>query len=143
MKQIKLILLNILLILFSTACERDDSGTWITHHKTIGNGYLFDATNNTPLTGATITVKAHCGWMLPAEESYTVDKNGYFQIRFIKKASNQEVDNNYIYLSSWGENNPIDPFYWILLEGLAPADIKDKKVISFDTLKVNRKSNSY
>jgi threonyl-tRNA synthetase len=51
----KIILLATATILF-TACQKDDEGNHVTYYKTIGEGYIYDATNNVPLTEAKITV---------------------------------------------------------------------------------------
>lgn len=122
-----------------------------TYYKTIGEGYVYDGTNNIPLKGATVTIYScfpDYGWFGPetAEETFTTDTNGYYQIRFIKRTHNEKVGK---YLFGVGRGPILDPTppYWVRDvtgapfpdHALYPEDIKDKKVITFDTVKFYRK----
>jgi hypothetical protein len=84
----KVILLATITILFA-ACqkERTASGSKVTYHKTIGEGYIYDAANNIPIKDAKNVVITACnGAMSTVTDTFATDKNGCYQIRFIKKA---------------------------------------------------------
>jgi hypothetical protein len=77
MKKSTLILTATLLLCL--ACQKDDLGYNVTHYKTIGEGYIFDMTNNRPLKGATVTVvSCFSGSMFfgksSSKETFTTDE---------------------------------------------------------------------
>jgi len=90
MKNLKLFLLATAAILFITACKKDDEGNKVTYYKTIGEGYVWDVTNNRPIKDAKITVTSVYGTELlfsvpKTTNTFTTNENGYYKIRFIKK----------------------------------------------------------
>ncbi|MDR2979762.1 MAG: pollen Ole e 1 allergen/extensin family protein [Bacteroidales bacterium] len=142
MKTLKLILMAS--ILLCASCDKDNARR--TYYKTIGEGYIYDGTNNKPLEGATITVISAYGsemlWHVPTvEETFTTDKNGYFKVKFVKRVGGDKVT-KYTFSPSMNLDNSPPP-YWIRTNpggtfpdiGIYPEDIKDTRIITFDTIK--------
>lgn len=142
MKKIKLILLTVILVCVS--CGKDDEGNWVTYYKTIGEGYIYDITNDKPLSDVIITVRTYFKnpWWFNAsnvEEKFTTDVNGYYQLRFLKRFSNDKADRYYFTVE-------LPDTYWVvrqtsngksLLYDELDADyVKNNKLITFDTLKL-------
>jgi len=156
MKNLKLFLVAIVAIFFIAACQKDDEGNRVTYYKTIGEGYIYDGKYNRPLKGATVTVESICGteilfYMPKTQNTFTTDENGYYQVRFVKRANVGAFFNSWVktthYIFEYGHGPMIPPSpppppygYWgVKSEGfqstLSPEDIKDKKKITFDTVK--------
>jgi hypothetical protein len=95
MKTIKLILTASIILLLCVSCEKNQEGNWSTYYKTVGEGYIWDATNNRPLEGASITVNScfsGSDWYVPVvKETFYTDENGYYRIRFVKRARDGKV----------------------------------------------------
>ena len=149
MKSITQILLIILGFLFiSTSCDRDDKGYWISYYKTIGEGYIYDGTNNKPLKGAKIIVKtvfkgSNGGWFSTEtySEAFTTDVNGYYKINFLKRGNNDKAVKYYFNIDVVNCLPPQPP-YWIRSSSISfpdttvnAIDLKGKNVIFFDTVK--------
>ena len=99
MKYLKLILSISIILLLCTSCEKNQEGDWATYYKTIGEGYIWDGTNDKPLTGAPIIVTTvfEGGWRIfehvpHTKETFTTDENGFYQIRFMKRGQNKKVE---------------------------------------------------
>ena len=95
------------IILLSVSCQKDENGNRVTYYKTIGEGYVWDETNNKPFKDVIITVTSPYGtssWAIPRiEETFTTDENGYYQIRFPKRVNNKKVT---LYLFKTGLSTP-------------------------------------
>ena len=141
------ILCMVVVGLTAMSCEKDSKGHTITRYKTVGEGYIWDATNNRPLKDATITVSScfsHGGWFAetPSKETFTTDANGYYQIRFIKKVKNEKVF-QFLFEVGSGPMLPPPPPYWVRCNpggtfpdaAIYPKDIEGKKTITLDTIK--------
>jgi len=156
MKKVKLILVACLFLCLS--CERDDNGNRVTYYKTIGEGYIFDRDSNQPLEGIKIIVMASTDTVsglltqssLPGtQETFTTDKDGYYQIKFAKRVGNHKVIRYQFRIDpypalpvptppalfwSWETSANNGPFTDI--NGyMYPSDIKDKQTITFEPLK--------
>ena len=133
-------------------CEKDENGNRVTYYKTVGEGYVWDITNNKPIKGATITVESTYGSFLGAiytKNTFTTDEKGYYKIRFIKKVYDGplygwcKVTAYWFEITDLGPMIPPPPPYWTrdypseTFPDIAiyPSDIKDKKIITFDTVK--------
>jgi len=82
------------IICLHTACEKKDLNA-IIYYKAIGKGYIYDATNNKPLSGINIEIcyrgvqnhfplfpnSSGCGIVA----TVLTDKNGCYNVRFIEK----------------------------------------------------------
>jgi len=146
----KIYLLLIASLLLGISCQKDDAGNSVTHYKTIGEGYVYNATHNIPIKGATITVKSHFKSSTelfgpyPSYETFTTDENGYYQIKFIKWGKNSKVSRYFFTISS---NLPVPPYWSIGVtsntfpdKSLTPEDLKGKKIITLDTVKFYQNS---
>lgn len=145
----KNLILIVTLFLCCTACKKNQEGDWATYYKTVGEGYIYDATNNIPLKGASITVRSSFDnfmmYVPKTEETFYTDENGYYQIRFMKRAKDGKVL-KYSFEVGSGPMIPPPPPYWFRMNpsgtfpdiGMYPEDIKDKKNITFDTIKFYR-----
>jgi len=149
MKTITQILLVIFGFLFiATSCERDDNGYWISYYKTIGEGYIYDGTNNKPLKGAKITVKtvfkgSNGGWFSTKtySETFVTDANGYYKVNFRKRGNNDKAV-RYFFVVDVVNCLPKQPPYWNRSFcnqfpdiTVYAADLKGKSIIAFDTVK--------
>ena len=145
MKTVKLVLMTSIMLLLFASCEKNQEGDWATYYKTIGEGYIFNGMDNTPIKGATVTVVSLIVKDFPMiestyEETFTTDENGYYQVRFIRRVHNKKVtcyrfrvDAGLTIPSSWEYPTLTNKFPHI--EELFPEDIKEKKTIMFDTVK--------
>ncbi|MDR0367621.1 MAG: hypothetical protein LBH82_00595 [Bacteroidales bacterium] len=132
------------IILLCASCEKNQEGDRTRYYKTTGEGYIWDVTNNRPVAGATITVTTTLNAIVnfKTEETFTTDETGYYQIRFMKRAKDGKVL-QYGFEVGSGPMIPPPPPYWSLTNpsntfphiSVYPEDIKDKKVITFDTVK--------
>ena len=141
------VLFNVI-ILLCLSCEKDEQGLWVTYYNTIGKVYVIERDSNMPLKGTEIFVTANtcvdCTGILrrpSTGESFTVDDNGYCQIRFPKRVGGYKVNEYIIY-----PYHPSLPGTWdwetsstkISDKGyicMHPSDIKNKKTITLDTIK--------
>ena len=147
-----LLLIPLLLILplLFTFCGKEDGKTY---YKIKGEGYIFDATNNKPIEGATITVRTSVeretylfsfGPVRPEDETFVTDANGYYQIRFIKKYNNRKAT-QYNFAENHCPNLPISPdpgTLWVITGNgfpyitLRAEEVENaKQTIVFDTVK--------
>jgi len=140
----KIYLLLIASILLCLSCEKLYEKK--TYYKTIGEGYVFDVTDPSdikPLKGATILVRSFFSGgddlfgTSPAEEEFTSDENGYYQVRFIKRTHYDKVQ-SYIFRVRKVPSQP-SHYSYNFLESLSIEDIKDKKLITLDTIKIHIK----
>ena len=162
MKKIKIILFSTVVILFSIACQKDNNGNRITYYKTIGEGYIVERDNNKPIKGVKIIV-SYCtnvtscyegisftGEALDrVEEIFTTDENGYYKFRFAKRVNAYKVERYRFHFDCSSALPPsLSPhiaWYSETSSGREPfsdtngfvylSDIKDKKNITFDTIK--------
>ena len=139
---VAVLLVGILFVAYG--CQKDDQGNRVTYYKTIGEGYIYDGTNNKPLKGAKITVTSvYNGIEGPfytpkTINTFTTDENGYYQFRFIKRVGIYKVVTYWFkitdlgsMMSPWIGCSPSEVFP----EKMCVEDIKDKKTITFDTAK--------
>jgi len=156
MKKFTIIFIATILLCFS--CEKDDDGNRVTYYKTIGEGYIFERDNNKPLQGVKITIRsctnASPGFLTsgswPAiEETFITDENGYFQLRFPKRINHYKVEIYRVHLLPYSALPPPPPYWsyetssdngpFTAINGVSyPDDIKDKKIIIYDTIKYYR-----
>ena len=149
-------------LFISSSCEKDDQGNRVTYYKTVGEGYIVERDNNKPIKGIKITVISRtCSftgndtWGLDwcsrpyTQETFTTDENGYYQLRFAKRVGIYKVENYRFELNHYPALSypplPALFWYWETSQGntlfpgsfvyMYPSEIKDKKVIMFDTIK--------
>ena len=93
-----------------------------------------------PIKGATITVTSCFSGgsdlfgTLSAEEIFTSDENGYYQIRFIKRTHNDKVAKYY-----FRPDIEHDLYSYPSIKSLSVEDIKKEKFIIIDTVKITLK----
>ena len=155
---IRLLLLLLSILFTSMSCEKDDQGNRVTFYKTIGEGYIFERDDNKPIEGVKIVVTSSTSSVESGivilfsspytEETFTTDKNGYYQIRFAKRVGGDKVERYKIRLDhfsalfyppppalfwNWETSSNNAPF--TSNDNLYPSYVKNKKIITFDTVK--------
>jgi hypothetical protein len=105
MKNVKLILLAIAAILFTTAaCEKDENGNRITYYKNkTGEGYVFYKFENdsiAPIANAKTQIESYIrGWFTTFTSHFDyvyTDNNGKYSFKFVKKINEKKADGYYI-----------------------------------------------
>ena len=153
--QIPILLLLLSSIFICTNCEESADGYKVIYYKTTGEGYVYDGTLNKPIKGAKISVETsfdRSGELFGppiVRDTFVTDEKGYYKIRFIKKAKVGLLGDYRVPMlyaikmrrdgpvppsppPNWGNGEPTFHLY----ERLYPEDIKDKKTITFDTVKI-------
>jgi hypothetical protein len=92
MKKIVLLMLLAIISLLFINCDDDRR----TYYKATGVGYVFNKKTKEPVPSAQICVSSGfggSGWATyPAiQEYFPVDNNGYFRIKFIKRAKRENI----------------------------------------------------
>ena len=95
MKQTIIFFTGIIIIsmFFLAGCEKYDKRTY---HKVKGVGYVFDRKTKEPVPNARVLVYSSFksnGWgtTQPIEEYFSVDINGYFCVKFLKRTQRDNV----------------------------------------------------
>ena len=91
--------LSVLIPLLFTACEQEDlfdkdGKTY--YFDVVAEGYVYDGDINEPISDCNITVHTNFesrGWLTQHAiyEDYKTDNNGYFRVKFIRRANKENV----------------------------------------------------